>query len=656
MTRLEEPPSAVAPRARAAAFAPPRAATLDLQVQPAVATARRSARYVATVTNPSSAPVQARLSVVSPTGEVRGLVAPAVVDLPPGGPRSVAVELRPRRPLLARRERDRAAAVQARGDAGAPVARRGIVLVQTRALPLWSVALALAAAAAAACALVLLAQRTTVPRVEGAADVAAAQRALRAAGLQVDPRVRSRIVDDVRPGTVLDQIPDPGARAVRGDRVALLVALSTRRAVMPDVESLPVGRAVAVVRAAGLSAGSVPPAGAPASALVGGPLPPAGRRVAAGTVVTLFAARGATRGAPAPLDGGEVSVPAVEGRPAAEYARAVAAAGLTPTVVRAVDPAPLGSLVAVRPRPGSALAPGSSVRLVVAAGVPWLAFDTGSVMRLFDPRGGRTVREAAPPVGSAGEPSWSADGRRVLYRVGRRLLLVSASSASRGRVVYAGRTRFAAATIAPTLTAGVVALVRRSGRDGDLCLARLGGGDLRPRCLRDPRWDLGRTISWRPDGRELLVFGVRRGRPGTFGILRYRSTRAFSADPRHWRGAIATDTGRRGRGVIAAAYGPAREVALVTNVGLDRFQLVVAPAARLRDRRARALPVRACEVAWRPDGAEVAVVQSDDACSRPNGELVRVDLARPRRTVTVAGAGRHPSYQPLAQAGPKGLG
>jgi len=669
MPTIEEPPTVAERRGALAlasgpdgpALALAQFTALDLQVRPSIATGRRRARYVAVVTNPSSATVRARLSVVASGGALRGLVAPAVVELAPGAHRSFGVQLRPRRPRLLGREAQHTATIQARGHDSAQVARRDIVFVQARAVPFWAAALAVAVIAAAAFAVTLLPERVTVPRVEGAPDVATAQRALGAAGLAVDPGVRSRTVAGVRPGTILDQIPAPGARAERGEHVVLLVAVSARRAVMPNVAGVALGRAVALVRAAGLSAGTVLPAGAPAGAIVASQLPVAGRRVAAGTVATLFAGRGGAERAGAAgtaraAAAGGATVPSPGGRPAAQYARAVAAAGLTPKVIRAVSAAPLGTLAGVRPAPGTVLAPGATVRLVVAAGVPRLAFDTGAVMRLFDPRSGRTVREAQPPQGRAAEPSWTADGRRVLYRVGRRLLLASATSPAAGRIVYAGRTRFAAATIAPTLATGVVAMVRRSGADGDLCFARLGGGDLQPRCARDPRWDLGRAISWRPDGRELLVFGVRRGRPGTFGILRYRSARAFSADPRDWRGAIATDTSQAGRGVIAAAYAPSgRRVGLVTNAGLERFQVVIAASRELRDPAAPALPVRACELAWRPDGDELAVVQSDDACSRPDGELVRVSVAHPRAAAIVAGSGRHPAYQPLTYAGPKGL-
>lgn len=656
------PPTALAPLAQFTA--------LDLQVRPSIAGGRRRARFVAVVTNPSSMSVYVRLAVVCEGGTTRGLVAPAVFELAPGAQRAAGVELRARRPRLFGSEVERRATIQARGHDKAPVTRRSIVLVQARLVPFWSVLVIAALVAAAAVGTTLLPDRTTVPRVEGLSDVAAAQRALAAAGLEVDPRVRSRAVASAVPGTILDQIPDPGSGAERGEHITLLVAVSARRAVVPNVEGVPLGRAIALVRAAGLSAGTVLPAGAPPEAVVASQLPVAGRRVAAGTVTTLFAGAGAGAApvaadpaaaprapAPAPASGDNATVPRRDGERAAEYAQAVAAAGLTPQIVRAVAPAPLGTLIAVRPAPGTELAPGASVRLVVAAGVPRLAFDTGAgALRLFDPSSDRTVRQATPPEGSATEPSWTADGRRVLYRVGRRLLLASASSSSAGRVVYDGATRFAAAAIAPTLETGVVAMVRRSGADGDLCFAALGGGDLQPRCARDPKWDLGRAISWRADGRELLVFGVRRGRPGSFGILRYRSATAFSADPRDWSGAIATDISQKGRGVIAGAYSPSgRSVGLVTNVGIERFQVLVTPAGELRDPSARPLPVRACELAWRPDGHEIAVVQSDDACSRPLGQLVRVDLARPRQTVTVAGGGRHPAYQPLTYAGPKGL-
>ncbi len=550
--------------------------------------------------------------------------------------------------------------IRARGDiAGGAAEVRDVVFVQQRALPAWAVVLGVVLVAAAAVGATQLPDRVSVPQVLGAPDVATAERTLRAAGLALDPQLRSRAAGNVRPGTILDQIPGPGVRASRGDRVTLLVALGTGRAVTPQLGGQTPGRAATLLQAAGLTLGPILPAKAPAAAVVGSQLPAAGTRVAQGTAVTLVvrAATGAEVAAgngTAPL--GRATVPEIQDRNVNAYLRAVASAGLVPKVVRTISPEPLGTIVAVAPRPGLELTAGQQVRVRVAAGVPALTFDTGAVVRVFDLRSGRSAREAAPPQGNAVEPSWSSDGRRLLYRVGRRLLLVSARLADRGRVVYEGRTRYAAATLAPAPSDGVVALVRRTRGDGDLCFGAIGQSKLRPRCQADKRWDLGRQISWRSDGRELLVFGVRRGKPETFGMLRYRSATPFSTDPRDWRGAIATDTSTAGRGVIAAAYSPVgATVALVTNVGLPRFQVRLTTNGSLREPSAPPLPVRACEVAWRPDGGELAVVQSDGACGRPLGQIVRVDPKAPRSTTSVTSGGRHPAYQPLTYAGPKGV-
>jgi beta-lactam-binding protein with PASTA domain len=640
-----------------------RAPLLDLDVLPSLVAGRR-ARYTAVIVNRSAHEVQARLSITPGDAGVRAVIAPTSLVLGPGQAAHAVVQLRPRRPQLLRHDRQRTARVRVHAPDGSVTAARQVIFVQQRLLAPWVWLLVLALLAGLAFAATRLPEHVTVPGVEGASDVAMAEQVLRGSGLRLDPRLRSRTTEGVTPGTILDQIPASGTRVRKGDRVSLLVAVSSKRMVTPALDGQTPARAAAILRAAGLVAGPVLPEGAPPSAVVASQLPAAGSRIPAGTAVTTFVSTsksGAAAGGVAPeiaaaSSGKPVAVPAIDGRHLTEYMRAVAAAGLVPHVERTVDPRPPGALVGTRPAPGRHVAAGAAVRILVAAGVPQLAYDSGDVLRVFDPRAGRTVREASPPIGKAVEPSWSPDGRRLLYRVGRRLLLVSARLSDRGRVVYEGKTKYASATFAPAPADGLVALVRRAGDDGDLCLGRIGRRALRPRCIADKRWDLGRQISWRPGGRELLVFGVLRGDPGHFGILRYRSTRAFSSDPRSWHGELVTDTSVLGRGAISAAYSPSgSQVAVVANFGLRRFQVFVTGAGALREFDAPALPVRGCEVAWRPDGQELAVVQSDDECGRPVGQIVRVDPSRPRETTTVSSGGRHPGYQPLTYAGPKGV-
>lgn len=667
MRQIDEPHGSgalvPAPLTTVTAISAFRAPLLDLDVLPSLAAGRR-ARYTAAIVNRGGQEVQARLSITAGDDTLRAEVSPSMLTLGPGQAAHALVTLRPSRPQLLRRERQRTARVRVHTPDGGVAAARQVIFVQQRLVRPRIWLLVLAILAAAAFGVTRIPERVTVPAVEGSADVATAELVLRSAGLRLDPRLRSRTTTGARPGTILDQIPEPGARLNSGDRVSLLVAVSATRAVTPALDGQTPARAAAILRAAGLVAGPVLPEGSPAGSAVASQLPAAGARVPAGTAVTMFvsaskpgAGGGVRAVAPRPASSGRpATVPPIDGRHVTEYARAVAAAGLVPHVERTVDPRPPGTLIGTRPHAGQPLAAGDGVRILVAAGVPQLSYDSGDVVRVFDPRLGRTIKEASPPSGKAVEPSWSPDGRRLLYRVGRRLLLVSARLADRGRVVYDGKTKYASATFAPAPADGVLALVRRTGDDGDLCFGRIGERTLAPRCIADDRWDLGRQISWRPGGRELLVFGVLRGQPGHFGILRYRSAASFSTNPHRWRGELVTDSSVLGRGAISAAFSPSgSQVAVVANFGLRRFQVFVTASSALRDFDAPALPVRGCEVAWRPDGRELAVVQSDDQCGRPVGQLVRVDPKRPRATITVSSGGRHPGYQPLTYAGPKGV-
>jgi hypothetical protein len=59
------------------------------------------------------------------------------------------------------------------------------------------------------------------------------------------------------------------------------------------------------------------------------------------------------------------------------------------------------------------------------------------------------------------------------------------------------------------------------------------------------------------------------------------------------------------------------------------------------------LPLPGCDVAWRPDGKELALVQAGSRCVERVGPIVRVRPADPRTIQTVVLMGQHPAWQPI---------
>jgi hypothetical protein len=86
-------------------------------------------------------------------------------------------------------------------------------------------------------------------------------------------------------------------------------------------------------------------------------------------------------------------------------------------------------------------------------------------------------------------------------------------------------------------------------------------------------------------------------------------------------------------------------VAAVTNLTTDRFELVLTRVDDLKLVQPIATGNQACDVAWRPDGIELTVVQADDACTQSAGKLVRFRRDAPKKTSPVADKGSNPAYR-----------
>lgn len=103
--------------------------------------------------------------------------------------------------------------------------------------------------------------------------------------------------------------------------------------------------------------------------------------------------------------------------------------------------------------------------------------------------------------------------------------------------------------------------------------------------------------------------------------------------------------------MIAGAFSPnGKQVALVSNTGTSGFYVfLTGPDLDLA--HSTALGDRACQVAWRPDGKLLAVMQADSACSSPLGDIVGINPRQPNTFSVLATQAAHPAWQPLKLGG-----
>ncbi|MGH2919559.1 MAG: PASTA domain-containing protein, partial [Solirubrobacteraceae bacterium] len=346
----------------------------------------------------------------------------------------------------------------------------------------------------------------------------------------------------------------------------------------------------------------------------------------------------------------KVKVPDFKEASLAEYSGSLKKAGLARTTVRQISTRARGDVLSTTPKPGAEVERGAKVRVVVSAGFPRLAYNNARNVILARGATGKSPKGLAigPPAKS--EPTFTPAGDRVAYRAGNALFItkVTRKGAPRQLTPVASTASFAHPAFAPSRQRNVLAFVRRGELDA-LCLSAVGRTRARtPDCRAVPGWILGR-VSWASDGASLLVAAVQRGDPGRFGLLQFTSETPFSIRAELWTTEpdLVTPSGG-GRGVRAASISPdGRQLAAISNLGGGSFRLALTKTADLKLEDAETLRVAACDVAWRPDGAEVAVVQAGPACESPLGSIVRLPPTKPTRVVTLALEGAHPVWEPM---------
>ncbi len=201
----------------------------------------------------------------------------------------------------------------------------------------------------------------TVPNVVGLTQ-AAAQTALTNAGLTVGT-ITTTSHASVASGRVISHTPGAGASVAGGSAVALVVSTGPAPVTVPNVVGLTQAAAQTALTNAGLTVGTITTTShaSVASGRVISHTPGAGASVAGGSAVALVVSTG-----PAP-----VTVPNVVGLTQAAAQTALTKAGLTVGTVTSTNSqtVPIGRVISQSPAPGTNVAGGSPVNLVVSLGI-----------------------------------------------------------------------------------------------------------------------------------------------------------------------------------------------------------------------------------------------------------------------------------------------
>ncbi len=548
------------------------------------------------------------------------------------------------------------------GDPAAPVSGTQVIYRQKPVVPLWLIGLILLLALIAILVYLLWPQKTNVPSVVGQPDAFAAEKALRAKDLRLSQPVERRVDPDADPGSVIEQTPGAGSKVDKDSSVSIVVADGATKVEVPRLKGRTRVQADKRLRDDGLELGETQPADAPDNYVVRSQIPDAGLQVDRGTAVRVFlrkpppsakqraedkkeaAAEAKAAAADKKEKADDVKIPDFKDKPLDEYEADLEKLKLKPNIRLRISTTDSGTVLHVNPEVGTKADEGDVVTVDASGGPAPVAVEEGPVVHVYNPVGGKELYRLPQPRGSAAEPSYMPGGTQVLYRSGTRFILADDGKDAEFRTVYAGPDTLIRPTVASDGT--TVAMIRREEGDGDLCLGRLDLPDLGRLCLPDDGWDLNGRISWRPDGKAILVSARRQDNPSVFAVRQYRTRNAFTIDPLRWSGRTATPIGSPGKGVKVAVYSVhGRRIAAITNLETDRFEVVFAGVRDLRLVQPIATGTQACDVAWRPDGLEVTIVQSDDACSQPLGKLIRFRRETPKATSPVADKGRNPAYR-----------
>jgi dipeptidyl aminopeptidase/acylaminoacyl peptidase len=300
-------------------------------------------------------------------------------------------------------------------------------------------------------------------------------------------------------------------------------------------------------------------------------------------------------------------------------------------------------VIAQEPAGGTEVAPGATVAITISRGYPAVIHDLdGDVVRI-----GGAAGEPVEPVAASPDVEEQAGASfatpLIAYRRGpegstrgvapsAQIWVVDPASPTLARPLTDPGFDDRRPAISPD--GAVVAFVSNRGSrpdDYDLCFARTDATNARPRCVSDRDVVVSRP-AWSPDGRSLLLTAS--DGPQT-ELLLMTSATPSSGNPADWTAqSLVTDGMHKDRPtdqVLSSAFSPdGATLAFSANWRSNTFTLWTVPVADgVIGAEAEQQPfVAACELSWRPDGAELAIAQRNSTCDE-RGRIVRVDPASP---------------------------